>query len=139
MSELKPEILLIVLASLTGVSALAFLTLFWRLSRIGRSLRQVRAELAAEEPDTEQATARFAGDLKLAEIKQNLDLAHRGGRLPERYQYVASLSEHGLEPAQIAGILDLGCGEVEQLVELAGLARRAEPPQPETKFAEAAA
>jgi hypothetical protein len=47
--------------------------------------------------------------------------------MPERYRFIRTLAERGVPAAEIAGILNLAPGEVEQLMSLARVGRKEAP------------
>lgn len=72
-------------------------------------------------PDPPAEADRFSSALLAGEM--NLRLAQETREPPEKYRYVASLADQGMSAAEIARVLHLAPGEVEQLLTLARLGR----------------
>jgi len=79
---------------------------------------------------TQQRFQNFKTNLNQAELatkiqQPRLELSRKNGELrtPERYQYIHSLAEKGINASDIASILTISNQEADQLVALANLSR----------------
>jgi len=121
---LKPEILFFMLLATVTLAMILFSLLFWRLSRMTRELRNVRSKVGSQISDQKKERhPEFDHDLVLAEMKTRLQQPPAPHGAPDKYRYIGSLVEQGLDPRQIAQILKMGLGEAEQLVSLVQIRR----------------
>ena len=102
---------------------------------LSRKLRVALEKLASaheemqEREQREQESQAFQKNLTEAELTTRLQQPRLTGRhqydrvnVPERYHYVRSLAEKGMEASEIAAILSISTREAEQLVNLSRLA-----------------
>jgi DNA-directed RNA polymerase specialized sigma24 family protein len=99
-------------------------------------VRKLTRLVALQAADAEcMAAAASPGDftpaLRRADLHVRLQQGWQRREPPEKYRFINSLTEHGVPAAEIARILGLAAGEVEQLVTLARVARR--QPLPKAK------
>ncbi|TYP00189.1 hypothetical protein EDC39_101350 [Geothermobacter ehrlichii] len=126
----RPEYTFMLLAGTTLVSLACFILLFLKLNRLSRQLVRVSSRISENEeakPAVEKAA--FDTDLLAANMKAMIRQQVTAGNMSDRYRYINSLASHGLDPAQIAQILEIGKGEAEQLVKLASLRPLASDPE----------
>jgi len=119
---LVPLILLSVI-SLLGVISSTILTL--RLRKLTRLLKIQEAEEECSE--TGEATGGFAPVLRRTDLHVRLHQGWKLREIPEKYRFIRSLADYGVPAAEIAGILNLASGEVDQLMSLNRVARRQSP------------
>jgi len=120
----KPEILFFMLLATVILAMVLFTLLFWRLSRMTRELSDVRSEVGEQMTDRDKEKHQeFDHDLALAEMKTLFKQPRTQQGAPDKYRYIGSLVDQGLDPGQISQILKMGLGEAEQLVSLAQIRR----------------
>lgn len=110
---------------LVGLLALLALLLgVWQLlavRRLRRELSELRQQLGTFQPDSESsAKANFSADLDRIERQRHVQVPNQQSSA-EKYRYVSSLAEQGLDAKGIAAALQLAPAEVEQLLQLAKL------------------
>ncbi len=118
-------VLLILFAALAVFGLLATLLLTRRLRRLTALLQ--RQQTVAGREESGAAANTFAPLLHQADLANRLQQGRPRREMPERYRFIRSLAERGVPAAEIAGILGLAPGEVDQLVTLARVARRPAP------------
>ena len=109
-----------------SIALLALLIGFWQLRVSGKmreELVQLRRELRARETKPETKPS-FSNSLDQIEREQKV-VAIAGNR-SEKYRYIASLADQGIDAQGIAVALQMAPGEVEQLLKLAQLKRQTE-------------
>lgn len=109
-----------------SIALLALLIGFWQLrvsGKMGRELVQLRQELMEREPKRE-LKPNFSNSLNKVERDQKIVAAPRSSS--EKYRYIASLADQGIDAQGIAVALQMAPGEVEQLLKLAQLKRQTE-------------
>ncbi len=109
-----------------SIALLALLIGFWQLRVSGKmreELVQLRRELRARETKPETKPS-FSNSLDQIEREQKV-VAVAGNR-SEKYRYIASLADQGIDAQGIAVALQMAPGEVEQLLKLAQLKRQTE-------------
>lgn len=123
------------------LSLLFILTVALLLHRKKRKLASelvlAREQLAATEDELQELKARtdtaatFKTSLNEAEIttrlqQPRLSAQHRDSiKTPERYQFIQSLTERGMDGEEIASVLSISTHEADQLVKLSKLAATA--------------
>lgn len=124
--------LAVAVLALLNVASIGLSLLIWL--RLQRLEAQVAARPAAEGAPPAPSSApsssgekadRFSAALMGGEM--SLKLAQELREPPEKYRFVASLAEQGMEAAEIARALHLSQGEVDQLLTLSRLGRRDVP------------
>ena len=109
----------------SGSIALLVLSLsFWQLrvsGKLGRELHELRKKFLEIEAKQEQKQT-FSQSLDQVEREQKAVEIPRSSS--EKYRYVASLSEQGIDAQGIAAALQMAPVEVEQLLQLAQLKRQ---------------
>lgn len=123
-----------VLALLSLASIVFSLLVAVRLHRLERRLQGegAPADLATDPPPvaaaplppppaTSESADRFTSALLAGEM--SLRLSQETREPPEKYRYVTGLADQGMSAAEIARVLHLAPGEVEQLLTLARLGR----------------
>lgn len=100
-----------------------------RLQSTVKSLENASKELSALRL-VEKRYNTFKDDLNKAEMFTKVHKSRpiigqktKGHRIPERYQYIRSLHQKGVEAPDIASILTISTHEADQLVALASLSR----------------
>ncbi|MFK5925214.1 MAG: hypothetical protein QM483_01160 [Desulfuromusa sp.] len=110
---------------LIGSTALLALLLgLWQtrlLRKQGSELRELQKRVSESEMKPEQKPS-FSKSLDQVEREQKVVAIPRSSS--EKYRYVASLSEQGLDAQGIAAALQMAPVEVEQLLQLARLKRQ---------------
>ncbi len=108
-----------------GAIACFALMLSWRLLRVVRKLQQQVRNLQATEvrkPSEQAAPVSFSASLGQAERKAaETKIQFKGGSQADKYRYVASLADQGLNAAAIATAMQMSIPEVEQALSLARL------------------
>lgn len=108
------------------IAALALLLGFWQLrvtGKLRRELEGLRRELTSRSAPSAIPRADFSASLNQAERQQ--PAAGAGQRSStEKYRYVASLADQGMDAGGIAAALQLSTAEVKQLLQLARLKQR---------------
>jgi DNA-directed RNA polymerase specialized sigma24 family protein len=115
----------VLLIIFVGISVFGIMTstlLMLRLRKLARLL-ELR-ESAEEGGESSGATGGFSPVLRQANLQARLQQGLQRREMPEKYRFIRSLAEHGVPAAEIAGILNLAPGEVDQLMALASVARR---------------
>lgn len=113
------------LIAVAGVALLALLLSLWQL-RVSRKLRQRIDELqfqpVDQAPAEEKPAVNFSTSLDAVE-RQQLQSAQPvvPSKTTDKYSYVGSLAEQGLDAKGIAAALQMPLAEVEQLLRLAKL------------------
>lgn len=121
---LKPEILFIMFL-ITGLMATGlFGLLFWKLNQFRCELAKVSRKVTDNASEEKTERPDFNSNLALAELKARINKARPEVAAPDKYRYIISLVNQGLNHQQIAQVLQMGQGEAEQLVSLAHLRRR---------------
>ncbi len=109
----------------SGSIALLVLSLsFWQLrvsGKLGRELHELRKKFLEIEAKQEQKQT-FSQSLDQVEREQKAVEIPRSSS--EKYRYVASLSEQGIDAQGIAAALQMAPVEVEQLLQLTRLKRQ---------------
>jgi len=109
-----------------SIALLALLIGFWQLRMSGkmrRELVQLHQELMEREPKQETKPS-FSNSLDQVEREQKIIAAPRNSS--EKYRYVASMADQGIDAQGIAVALQMAPGEVEQLLKLAQLKHQTE-------------
>ncbi|MCK4503701.1 MAG: hypothetical protein KAU22_11760 [Desulfuromonadales bacterium] len=112
------------LVLISAVAGFALLLGFWQMlvaKRLGRQLRQLQQQLDKIIAAGEQKPS-FSTSLKQVEEEQKVVAAPTSSS--EKYRYVASLAEQGVDAQGIAAALQLAPAEVAQLLQLARLKRQ---------------
>ncbi len=97
-----------------------------RISRHRRLLAVLHMELAAarrcmtDTPRTETARD-FTETLDTAQIRLRQESPATTGQAPEKYRYLLSLAERGMNPSEISTTLNISVAEVEQLLALSAV------------------
>jgi hypothetical protein len=118
--------LLIIFAGLSVFGLMAATLLTLRLRKLTRLLELQAAEKESDEfgPPADS----FLPLLRQADLQARLQQGRQRREMPEKYRFIRSLAERGVPEMEIAGILNLAPGEVEQLMALARVASRQPPP-----------
>ena len=109
-----------------SIALLALLIGFWQLrvsGKMARELVQLRRELMEREPKQETKPS-FSNSLDQVERQQKVVAVPHSRS--EKYRYIASLADQGIDAQGIAVALQMAPGEVEQLLKLAQLKRQTE-------------
>lgn len=129
----------IALTLVCSIAAIGCILYGWRLIKQHRLLQQrLLAALNLELDEARQHQAESASpprpDAKNAErpktgqaAEQNMPGPFKNqnnAEAPERYSYVASLLDHGMDAGEIADILKISPTETEQLIKLSKVARK---------------
>ena len=112
------QLILLLVGSMT---LLALLLGFWQLSvsrRMGRELLELRQQIATIEVKSEQQPS-FSSSLDRVEREQKAVTVPQSSS--EKYRYVASLADQGMNAEGIAVALQMAPAEVEQLLQLSRL------------------
>ncbi len=110
------------------IGAMALLSLFLGLwqrrtnRKLSNELYRLKQQLAELDSGAEQQPS-FSNSLYQVEQKQIKVAEPRSSS--EKYRYIASLAEQGINAAGIAAALQLAPGEVEQLLQLTKLKQKA--------------
>lgn len=119
----------ILLIAVAGVALLALLLSLWQM-RVSRKLRRRIDELQHKSvehaPAEEKAAVNFSTSLDAVE-RHHLQSAQpvAPSKTTDKYSYVGSLAEQGLDAKGIAAALQMPLAEVEQLLRLAKLKQAA--------------
>ncbi len=137
-----------VLAAL-NVASIALIFLMWtRMQRLEATLSPrspapapaapsvAPAPASAPPPPKEETPDKFTSALMGGEMSLRLQQEMR--EPPEKYRFVSSLADQGMEAAEIAKALHLSQGEVEQILTLGRLGRRSDEGAAEPKDSDAA-
>jgi hypothetical protein len=116
------HLLLIVFAGISVFGIVSSTLLMLRLRKLSR-LPELR-DSVEEGGKTGAAPGGFSPVLRQANLQARLQQGPQRREMPEKYRYIRSLAAHGVPAAEIAGILNLAPGEVDQLMALASVARR---------------
>jgi len=133
-------LIIIALGTLALLGLICSALFAWRALRLSRQLRAWQEKMAEEGSaasqvppvKSEKPASNFSPELSKAQILSRLQERRPLREAPEKYRHVVSLTEHGLGTAEIASILNLASEEVEQLVTLAGAARKKSRNLPDT-------
>ena len=112
------QLLLLLVGS---IALVALLLGFWQLrvaKKLGRELRKLRQQIVAMKEKSEHHTS-FSNSLDQIEREQKVVAVPRSSS--EKYQYVASLADQGVNAEGIAVALQMAQAEVEQLLQLSRL------------------
>jgi len=104
-----------------SIALLALLVGLWQLrvsGKMRRELVRLRQELIQKETKQEQKPS-FSNSLDQVEREQKVATTPHSSS--EKYRYVASLANQGIQAQEIAVALKMAPGEVEQLLKLAQL------------------
>ncbi len=104
-----------------SIALLALLLGFWQLlvsRKLGRELRELRQQLLETGTKQEQKLS-FSNSLDQVEREQKTIEVPRSSS--EKYRYVASLANQGVNAKGIAAALQMAPAEVEQLLQLVQL------------------
>ena len=104
-----------------SIAVLALLLGFWQLTvsrKLGRELHGLRQQLVALELKPESQSS-FSNSLDRVEREQKVVTVPHGSS--EKYRYVASLADQGVNADEIAVALQMAPAEVEQLLQLSRL------------------
>ncbi|RME41711.1 MAG: hypothetical protein D6794_00170 [Deltaproteobacteria bacterium] len=117
------------LGAITLLCLTGFVLLYCKLNRMTRQLTTLvdTREQPGEQAGQTAPDKPFDSALLGANMKSLLRQQANAATPTERYRFIRSLAAHGLEPQQIAEILNIGRGEAEQLVKLARLRVAAKP------------
>lgn len=112
--------LVVSLIFFVGLSAVGIMSTVLLTLRL-RQFRRLRALQTLPEEDGEigESPSRFSPVLRQAELQARLQQGRQRCEMPEKYRFLRSLAERGVPATEIAGILNLSQGEVEQLLALA--------------------
>ncbi len=135
-------------AGLAAIVGVTLIVVHLSLRRMRREVSELREELAlwqkvaARRPLADAGLARPDGpelhpaeggdrvvELPVLDEKKMRKRLQRGahgnsGEAPERYRHVATLADRGLEPEEIAQMLQVSTAEAQQLVKLSEVARK---------------
>ena len=114
------------LLSVGSIALLALLIGFWQLrvsGKMGRELSKLRQELLEIETKPEQQPS-FSASLDQVEREQKVVGIPQSSS--EKYRYVASLADQGVDAQGIAVALQMAPVEVEQLLKLSQLKHQVE-------------
>ena len=103
-----------------SIAILALLLGFWQLSvsrKLGRELRELRQQLVVGTESAPQSS--FSSSLDRVEREQKVVAIPHGSS--EKYRYVASLADQGINAEGIAVALQMAPAEVKQLLQLSRL------------------
>lgn len=114
--------LLIFFIGLSAVGLMASVLLTLRLRKLHRLL-ELESD-AQECDDVAEASSGFTPVLRQVELQARLQQGLQRREMPEKYRFIRSLAARGVPAAEIAGILNLAPGEVEQLIALAQVTQR---------------
>lgn len=120
MHTLVVSLIFFVGLSAVGIMSTVLLTL--RLRRL-RHLLALQA-MPEEDATVGESLSRFSPVLRQVELQARLQQGRQRCEMPEKYRFIRSLAERGVPATEIAGILNLAQGEVEQLLALARVTRR---------------
>lgn len=118
------QLILLIVACLALLALLLGLWLLKLVANLRRELNALRAEAVnkpAAEPAAPTAAVNFSTSLDSAEREQLQAAALAPRNSAEKYRYVASLADQGLDAQGIAAALQMPAAEVEQLLRLAKL------------------
>ncbi|MEA3544549.1 MAG: hypothetical protein U9R69_04935 [Thermodesulfobacteriota bacterium] len=107
-----------------SISLLALLLGLWQLrivKKLTRELRELRQQLLEAEVKQKQKPS-FSNHLDRVEREQKTVEAPRSSS--EKYRYIASLADQGMDAKGIAAALQMAPLEVEQLLQLTRLKRQ---------------
>lgn len=138
MREWNSTMLVLIGLSVLCLLGLAVLLIMgWRLNRVNKEMKTLRRilEESVSEPEaapleTAPSEPAPAPDFRVAvsevETKKQLHEGIDGYLVPEKYGYAPSLLMRGLDPQEIADILQLSLEEVEQIADLTRIALKVE-------------
>ncbi len=114
--------LLVFFGGISFLGLMASTLLTFRLRKLTRRLETPAA--AGSSRDQRETGEGFTSSMRQADLQLRLLQGRQRHEIPERYRYLRSLAEREVPAGEIAGILNLAPGEVEQLLTLVKVGQR---------------